>query len=330
MRSVICTRRHTSELGKSEVPWRCLTSCSNRRRGLAWRSAGRTSCTRAELFEASGAVEEARACFRVALLGPREGDDSHRWPEAGFFPLPSEQGYRLAFMRAQSTLSTRADQLTTPVEEFLRRTIPAPIPERSKYRGRRTPPRLEGDARRTQLHEQALLALREFEDRDKPFVLYLRKFDVTVLRRAALLGPGLLEVGLFDILPESCNMLTIQDSRELGGYTGTGIAFDRTVPALNLADDHWEEVARYLIANAKAIVAECLMLPEGVRTELETIDRLGRNEHALLVLPGPGGSLRRIDDDPLIRRFPHLVWAEVLSEVDLAEIPFVARLLEDS
>jgi hypothetical protein len=38
-------------------------------------------------------------------------------------------------MRAQSTLSTRADQLTTPVEEFLRRTIPAPIPERSNYRG---------------------------------------------------------------------------------------------------------------------------------------------------------------------------------------------------
>jgi hypothetical protein len=103
---------------------------------------------------------------------------------------------------------------------------------------------LEGDARRTQLHEQALLALREFEERDKPFVLYFRKFDVTVLHRAALLDPRLLEVGLFDILPESCNMLTIQDSRELGGYTGTGIAFDRTVPALNLADDHWED-ARY-------------------------------------------------------------------------------------
>jgi hypothetical protein len=287
-------------------------------------------CTRAELLEASGAVDDARAFLRVALFGPREQADIERWPQAASFPLPSKEGYRLAFLRAQRILVSPSDKLMTLVDEVLCNLVPPKIPKRSKYRGRQMPPRVEGDdARRAQLHEQALAVLREFEEHGKQFVLYLRKFDVTVLHRAALLGPGLLEVGLYDLLPESCNMLTIQNPTESIGYTGDASAFDRTVPALNLADDNWEEVARFLIANAKAIVSECLMLTEGVRKELEMIDELGRNEDALLVIPGAGSLLERIDDDPLIRRFATRVSAEVLSDVDLSAIPFFARILDD-
>jgi hypothetical protein len=36
--------------GEERGAWRCLTSCSNRRRGLAWRSAGRTSCARVQSY----------------------------------------------------------------------------------------------------------------------------------------------------------------------------------------------------------------------------------------------------------------------------------------
>jgi hypothetical protein len=297
------------------------------REGLALRWTD-LMCTRAQLLFASGAAGEAGAYLRVALLGPRDEGSIRQWSEAGSFPLPSEQGYRLAFMRAQRMLSDHADALATRVNDVVRTTIPPPIPKRSKYRGRQMPPRLEGEARRAQLHDQALAALREFEERGKPFVLYLRKFDVTVLHRAALLGPGLLECGLYDILPESYNMLTIQDSHEAAGYTGTGTAFDRTVPSLNLDDDKWETTARYLIAHARAIISECLMLSEGVRTELEIIDQFHRNDDTLLVLPSAGGSLPGIDNDPLVRRFQKVVRAEALSEVDLWEIPFVARLLE--
>jgi hypothetical protein len=64
-----------------------------------------------------------------------------------------------------------------------------------------------------------------------------------------------------------------------------------------------------------------------VRTELEIIDRLGRNELTLLVVPGPGARYVQRIDDPLIRRFSNVVWAEDLHDTSLEEIPFLARLL---
>jgi tetratricopeptide (TPR) repeat protein len=305
-----------------------LRYSSNHGLALRWTN---LMCTRAELLAGAGDDDAARACFRLALLGPREGECVQLWPEACSFPLPSLEGYRWAFMRAQRILSSRSDSTTTAVDEALRNTNPPPIQERSKYRGRRMPPRVEGEvARRAQLHAQALQALREFHDQRKPFVLYLRKFDITVLHRSALLGPGLLEVGLYDILPESYNMLTIQDSTGTGSYTGTGHAFDRTVPALRLEDDNWQEVARFLIAHAAAIVSECLMLSEGVRAELEIIDCLGRNNDTLVVLPPSGGYLQSLSDDPLVGKFPNTIAAEVLRDIPLTEVPFVARLLEES
>jgi hypothetical protein len=284
-------------------------------------------CTRAELLAALDAAEEARDCLRVALFGPRDGECARRYPEASTFPLPSAEGYRMAFIRARRLLRSDSKDLGEAIDAVLSNTTPAPVPARSRYRGRQMPARKEGDARRVQLHEQALQAVREYEEQHKPFVLYLRKFDITVLYGAALLGPGLLEVGLYDILPETYNMLTIQDATETTGYMGTGIAFDRTVPALNLADDEWEDVARFLIANATAIVSECLMLSGGVRRELEIIDNFGRNQDTLLVLPEPGSYLARLDGDPLVRRFPNAISTEMLNRMALEEISFVARLL---
>jgi hypothetical protein len=296
--------------------------------GLALRWAD-LMCTRAELFAASGARADAQTAVRHALLGRCDDEAcARRWPQAHLFPSPSEEGYRTAFLRMMPLASAGMDQTAALLDEVLRRTLPPDVPTRSKYCGRRMPRRLEGDARRKQLHEQALEAVREFKERRKPFILYLRKFDVTVLHKAALLGPALLEVGLYDILPESWNMLTIQDSTEAAAYTGSGHAFDRTVPALELGNDQWEEVARWLIANARAIVSECLMLSHGVRKELEIIDELGRNGRTLLVLPT--GPLARIDDDPLIQRFPNFVPAGGMDAVELSEIPFLARLLDEA
>jgi hypothetical protein len=284
-------------------------------------------CTRAELLAASDAAEDARDCLRVALFGPRDGECARRYPGSSTFPLPSAEGYRMGFIRARRVLRSDSKDLGEAVDAVLSNTTPAPNPARSRYRGRQMPARMEGDARRVQLHEQALQAVREYEEQQKPFVLYLRKFDVTVLYRAALLGPGLLEVGFYDILPEAYNMLTIQDAKETGGYMGTGTAFDRTVPALNLADDEWENVARFLIGNATTIVSECLMLSSGVRRELEIIDNFGRNQDTLVVLPEPGSSLARLDGDPLVRRFPNAISTELLNHMTLEVIPFVARLL---
>ena len=249
-------------------------------------------CTRAALLHSSGADAEAHTCFRSALVGPRDSDHLQSWPEASSFPLPSAERYRLVFVEARQVLRNRDDSLTREIDDVLRRTLPPPVPERSKYRGRTLPAPLKGDARRQQLHAQAIQVIHEFETQAKPFVLYFRKFDINVLHRAALLGPGLLEVGLYDVLPESCNMLTIQNSRDVAAYSGNGTVWDRTVPALDLEDDRWAAVAEHLIANALAIVSECLILSPGVLAELQMIDRLGRHADTLL---GTTGGLSRHD-----------------------------------
>jgi hypothetical protein len=285
-------------------------------------------CTRAALLHSSGADDEARACFRSALVGPRESDHLQSWPEASSFPLPSAEWYRLVFVEARRVLRDRDDSLTREIDDVLQRTVPPPVPGRSKYRGRTIPVRLKGDARREQLHAQALQVIDEFETQAKPFVLYFRKFDIIILHRAALLGPGLLEVGLYDVLPESCNMLTIQNSRDAAAYSGDGTVWDRTVPALHLEDDSWAAVAEHLIANALAIVSECLVLSPGVLAELQMIDRLRRHADTLLVLPE--GILPTIDGDPLIQGFPNTVRGARLSDVSLTQIPFFARLIERS
>lgn len=283
-------------------------------------------CTRAALLHDSGADDEARTCFQHALVGPRDTDHLQSWPGASSFPLPSAEGYRLVFVEARQILGNRDDSLTREIDDVLQRTVPPPVPERSQYRGRTIPERRKGDARRKQLHAQAVQVINEFETQAKPFVLYFRKFAITVLHRAALLGPGLLEVGLYDLLPESCNMLTIQNSRDVAAYTGDGTAWDRTVPALDLPDERWAAVAEHLIANALAIVSECLVLSPGVLAELQMIDRLGRHADTLLVLPE--GILAAIDGDPLIQRFPNTVRGARLSDVSLTQVPFIARLIE--
>ena len=135
-------------------------------------------------------------------------------------------------------------------------------------------------------------------------------------------------MGLYDVLPESYNMLTIQNSRDAAAYSGDGTVWDRTVPALHLEDDSWAAVAEHLIANALAIVSECLVLSPGVLAELQMIDRLRRHADTLLVLPE--GILPTIDGDPLIQGFPNTVRGARLSDVSLTQIPFFARLIERS
>jgi len=313
-----------TERGALDAVDELLDSASQAGLALRWTD---IMCTRAELLEASGARAEARAAVRRALFGLSD-DEARCWPEARSFPRPSEEGYRSAFLRMMPIASAQTDDTAALIDGVLRATVPPAVPARSRYCGRRMPRRLEGDARRTQLHEQALQAIREFEEHGKPFVLYLRKFHAAVLHQAALLGPGLLEVGLYDILPESWNMLTIQDSSATTEYTGSRQAYDRTAPALCLGNDRLEEVARWLIANARWIVSECLMLSHGVCEELEIVDALGRHDRMLLVLPT--APFARLDADPLIRRFPNFVSADDLKSRELSEIPFLARLLDEA
>jgi hypothetical protein len=48
------------------------------------------------------------------------------------------------------------------------------------------------------------------------------------------------------------------------------------------------------------------------------------------VLPPSGGYLQSLSDDPLVGKFPNTIAAEVLRDIPLTEVPFVARLLEES
>ena len=114
-----------------------------------------------------------------------------------------------------------------------------------------------------------------------PFVLYLRKFNVTVLRGPGEFGPQLLENSLRAALPAGVNVVTIQDPDSI--YSGTGSSADRGAPALILPYEGWRDVVRELIEHAALIVSECLMLSEGVMFELETAYRLGHWDRTVLV-----------------------------------------------
>jgi len=178
---------------------------------------------------------------------------------------------------------------------------------------------------REQLHDAAVQVVEEYENEGSPFVLYLRKFDITVLHGQNEVDRYLVENYLLDNLPAGVNLLTVQDADDL---PGDRTVFARRAPALLLDDRNWEGVVDVLVWRAELIVSECLMLSAGVRFELDAAVRHGKTDQTVLILPPPDSPFETLDDHELVQGFTRVIWGDEFNTADPFESFVLTDLLE--
>jgi hypothetical protein len=93
---------------------------------------------------------------------------------------------------------------------------------------------------REELHNSAVKVIDEYENEGKPLVLYLRKFDITVLHGKNAINRYLTENYIASHLPQGINIITIQDQDDITYDLPGGTAFSRRVPSLLLDDSEWK------------------------------------------------------------------------------------------
>jgi tetratricopeptide (TPR) repeat protein len=179
---------------------------------------------------------------------------------------------------------------------------------------------------RSELHNAAVKVIEEYRNEGKPFILYLRKFDIDVFHGKNETNRYLTDEYLVSNLPQGINFISIQEPQNLGGKDDS-ILF-RKVPSLDLRDIKWEDVVDELIIFADIIISECLMLSEGVEYELTTCLKYNKHHQTVLILPPPNSPLETIDDDEQIQNFPRCIWANEFFTTNLLDSFVISDLLE--
>ncbi len=176
----------------------------------------------------------------------------------------------------------------------------------------------------TESRTQRGKAILEAWDKSRqPFILYLRKFNLTMYH-----GPDsrmLLENHFSSTLSlHSIGVLTVVDPAEvpLPGAYGHG------APALAVADDQWQSAVSELISKAEMIVSEVPLLGRGAALELEMCIEAGKIDQTVVIIPPPGGVFEALDDVPPINSFPRVIHLDELPELH-AVSHFVFRDLVD-
>ena len=101
-------------------------------------------------------------------------------------------------------------------------------------------------------HESALQVLRDSDAEMSPLVIYLRKFDIHVMRGPTAPERQFTEETVLDALHEVAKLITIQEHP-----TGEQIrsAFSSRVPALSIGDsEDWKSVLRPILARGELII----------------------------------------------------------------------------
>jgi hypothetical protein len=178
--------------------------------------------------------------------------------------------------------------------------------------------------------DKAAKVIEEYNNEGKPFVLYLRKFDIDILHGKNKTERYLIDNYLVNNLPQDVNVIAIHNSKEgvLSKLPYDFPAYFRNVPSLNLPDTTWEVDVEQLIERSDLIVSECIMLSPGVKSELYTCHKHNKNHQTVLILPPPQSSVRTIDDDKLIQMFPRCIWANEFFTIDLLDSFVIKDLLE--
>lgn len=206
-----------------------------------------------------------------------------------------------------------------------------PVPRYKEYQKREgivLPPKLQGGARRKQLHEFGEQALRDYFEKGTPYALSLRKYGLNIFHGPFENGPQLIENKLLAIMPPGSNVISIQNQSETASYEGEEAFFDRSTPSLFLSDDEWKDKAVTLIRHADLIVSEALMLSPAVQFELEQALESDAWDKTVLILPPPSSEMETIDGESIIRKFPRCIWADEFHTSDLGDSFLIRDLIE--
>jgi tetratricopeptide (TPR) repeat protein len=135
--------------------------------------------------------------------------------------------------------------------------------------------------------------LTDYLDKNEPFGIFLRNFDAEGSMRKGSGAPEPIRVSL---------QLTSQSAIEkklvatlgaklpligVGNNAPLRPDFQQLLPRLLLPNEHWQQVVEELIGAAAIVVVDVIRLTPGVLWELETIERLGKENDTVVILSPP-------------------------------------------
>jgi hypothetical protein len=206
--------------------------------------------------------------------------------------------------------------------------------------------------------EAGLEVVRCYEEERAPFILYLHTFGLRVvhqdidwvnvdlraheaLARAGFdpsntgdgsdvspealgMSQGCVEAMLFDALPAGANMLMVGGNESLQLL---GSLRSSRVPTLVISDEEWQETVRALIQKAELIVAECPMLGDSLRWELETCIASGKRHQTIVIVPSPGGPTGVLDHLRPLEQFHRVIWTTEIQQHPITQHFLLGDLL---
>ena len=201
-------------------------------------------------------------------------------------------------------------------------------------------------------HVQCGEILAAYLDRSEPFGLFLRNFDIEGYMSR---GSGAPEPIRVSVQFSDQGLLEEQVAAEIGTklpFMGVGNNmpvrpdFKQRLPRILLSNEHWQEVVEELIGAASIIVMDIVRLTPGVRWELSTVERLGKQDQTVVILSTPrreesvrevAASLygMKLTEDPVggptdaeFRAFKRVIRESELPE-NMADAPLILDLISD-
>jgi hypothetical protein len=158
--------------------------------------------------------------------------------------------------------------------------------------------------------EQAALDIMEVSLRDRfPFALFLRTFHIQFI-----LGnpryPGdprgvyTLRDRFAEVLKHGVGALAVAQLGEMPFMESVNAS---PIPLLALNDDSWESTVDQLIRAASIIVMEVQQVTPGVEREFDMLDRHGKNNETVVVIPDPGMGFELSELQPPLSIFPRVI-----------------------
>jgi tetratricopeptide (TPR) repeat protein len=201
-------------------------------------------------------------------------------------------------------------------------------------------------------HSEAAFIMQDFIATRRPFVLFLRSFEVEAYNYltpedhsgkrkvfTAVNGPSRVELKLNAALAGRFKAVSIANPAQL-------LTSRASFPRLVLPNEGWEAVVENVVEHAHFIVMDCYRLAPGVLRELKFIRAANRQSATIIVLPPPNDSSRDTlrqtvelfgaiaekhplpsKDNPEFATFPHVASEDEIDFDHLDDSPLFADLL---
>ena len=135
--------------------------------------------------------------------------------------------------------------------------------------------------------------LTDYLEKNEPFGIFLRNFDAEGSMRKGSGAPEPIRVNLqlaSQSAIEKKLVATLGAKLPLVGVGNNAPLrpdFQQMLPRLLLPNEHWQQVVEELIGAAAIVVVDVIRLTPGVLWELETIERLGKQNDTVVILSPP-------------------------------------------